>query len=157
VWHDSFISITHSYVCDMTHSCPLNYSTHNCVTCLAHKCVIQLIHTREITHSYVWHDSFICATWLIHMCDVTHSSVWHDSFIRVTWLIHLQVSLAKVKELLSLKLQDELSLSLAPESLCLFLPAGAFVSLELLVSLQLLFCLLNCKWTIALPSIANEL
>jgi len=46
-----------------------------------------------MTHSYVWHDSFICVTWLIHMCDMTHSYVWHDSFICVThsyvWLIHV--------------------------------------------------------------------
>ena len=50
-----------------------------------------------VTHSYVWHDSFICAcvTWLIHTCtcDVTHSYVyaWHDSFVcvRVAWLIHM--------------------------------------------------------------------
>jgi len=41
-----------------------------------------------MTHSYVWHDSFICVTWLIHMCDMTHSYVWHDSFICVTWFIH---------------------------------------------------------------------
>jgi len=39
-----------------------------------------------MTHSSVWHDSFICVTWLIHLCDMTHSSVWHDSFICVTWL-----------------------------------------------------------------------
>ena len=26
---------------------------------------------------------FICVTWLIHMCDMTHSYVWHDSFIRL--------------------------------------------------------------------------
>ena len=62
-----------------------------------------------MTHSYVWHDSFIrvtwlihmcdiadslhdsfiCVTWLIHMCDMTHSYVWHDSFICVTWLIRM--------------------------------------------------------------------
>jgi len=42
----------------------------------------------DMTHSYMWHDSFICVTWLIHMCDMTHSYVWHDSFICVTWLIH---------------------------------------------------------------------
>ena len=35
----------------------------------------------DMTHSYVWHDSFICVTWLIHMCDMTHSYVWHNSFI----------------------------------------------------------------------------
>jgi len=42
-----------------------------------------------MTHSYMWHDSFICVTWLIHMCDMTHSYVWHDSFICVTWRIHM--------------------------------------------------------------------
>jgi len=44
----------------------------------------QLIHMCDMTHSYVWHDSFICLTWLIHMCDMTHSYVWHDSFVCVT-------------------------------------------------------------------------
>jgi len=29
---------------------------------------------------YAWHAPL--------RCDITHSSVWHDSFIRVTWLIH---------------------------------------------------------------------
>ena len=52
-------------------------------------CVTWLIHTCDMTHSYVWHDSFICVTWLIHTCDMTHSYVWHDSFICVTWLIHM--------------------------------------------------------------------
>ena len=42
-----------------------------------------------MTHSYVWHDSFICVTWLIHMCDKTRSYVWHDSFVCVTWLIRM--------------------------------------------------------------------
>ena len=44
---------------------------------------------RDMTHSYVWHDSFICVTWLIHMCDMTHSCVWYDSFICEIWLIHM--------------------------------------------------------------------
>ena len=43
----------------------------------------------DMTHSYVWHDSFICVTWLIHMCDMIHAHVWHDSFICVTRLIHM--------------------------------------------------------------------
>ena len=67
-------------------------------------CVTWLIHKCDMTHSYVWHDSFlcvslgplclqvrggwglwmpdsfICVTWLIHKYDVTHSYVWHDSF-----------------------------------------------------------------------------
>ena len=29
----------------------------------------------------VGHRSFMCATWLIYMCDMTHSYVWLDSFI----------------------------------------------------------------------------
>jgi len=49
-----------------------------------------------MTHSCVWHGSFLCLTWLIHVCDMTHSYVWHDSFcvwhdslICLTWLIHV--------------------------------------------------------------------
>jgi len=29
---------------------------------------------------------FMCVTWLIDFCDMTHSYIWHDSFARVTWL-----------------------------------------------------------------------
>jgi len=61
----------------------------------------------DITHSFVWHNSFRCVTWarymyfkpwLIHTCEMTHSCVWHghvrcisnrESFIYVTWLIHM--------------------------------------------------------------------
>jgi len=64
-----------------------------------------------LTHSYVWHDSFICVTWPIHMCvhhlgnvhdsficmtwpihtcDMTYSYAWHDPFICVTWPIHMR-------------------------------------------------------------------
>jgi len=62
----------------------------------------------DMTHSYVWHDSFLfvtwlidiisvdmskenhftCVKWLIHMWDMTHSLVWHNLFTCVTWLIH---------------------------------------------------------------------
>jgi len=35
----------------------------------------------------VWHDSFMCVTWLIHMSDMTHLYEWHDSSIWVTRLI----------------------------------------------------------------------
>ena len=52
-----------------------------------------LIHTCNMTYSYVWHDafihvtgthshvrhdSFICVTGLAHMCDMTHSYAWQD-------------------------------------------------------------------------------
>ena len=42
----------------------------------------------DITHSYVWYDSFTYKTWLMCTCDMTRSHVQHDSFIRATWLIH---------------------------------------------------------------------
>jgi len=58
VWHDSFI------------------------------CVTWLIHTCDMTHSYVWYNSFIFVTWHIHISDMTHSCAWHDSFIILTRLIH---------------------------------------------------------------------
>jgi len=52
-----------------------------------HMCVTWRIHTYDMTHWYLCHDTFICVAWPIYMCDTTHSYVWHDSFIRVTWLI----------------------------------------------------------------------
>jgi len=42
-----------------------------------------------MTHSYVWHDSFIRVTWPIHMCHMTHSYVWHDSFTCVAWIVYM--------------------------------------------------------------------
>ena len=61
--------------------------------------VTWLIHTCEMTHSYVCHTlikdfpqqykrstpSFPCVTWHIHMRDMTHSHAWHDPFIRVPY------------------------------------------------------------------------
>jgi len=52
------------------------------------------IHMCDMTHWYVWHDSFICVTrltWLIcvDMSDVSITCRMHDSFTRVTWLIHM--------------------------------------------------------------------
>ena len=49
-------------------------------------------HRNESSSTYGWGmspSSFIFATWLIHMRDMTHSYVCHDSFICVTWLIHM--------------------------------------------------------------------
>ena len=110
----------HAYEWVMSHIWT-SHVTHERVTWLIHLflcwCwVLHLSHTRwlicmcDMTHSYVWHDSFICVTWLIHMCDMTHlSRTWtcdmtHPSIThiwirdeepsvmnesRVTWLIHL--------------------------------------------------------------------
>jgi len=53
-------------------------------------CVTYLIHMCDISHSYVWHDSFICVTWLMHMCDMTHAYVWHDLFVGISWLMKMR-------------------------------------------------------------------
>jgi len=52
--------------------------------------VTWLIHMRDMTHSFAWHDSFIRVTWLIYTRDMTHLYAWHDSFICVTWLIRIR-------------------------------------------------------------------
>ena len=104
VGRDSFMCMTtHSYF--WHDSCETYlYVSHDSIICA--QCMLCLIDTRDVTHSMsrthalswdmcdmthscVWHGSFICVTWLIHMCDKTHSYVWQDSFICVTWLIHM--------------------------------------------------------------------
>jgi len=108
VWHESFICVTWSiHMCDMDYPyvwhdwsicvpgliymwrdlfiCEIVYPDVG-LCCDALPVVVAVyvtwrIHTCDISHSYVWHDSFICVTWLIHM--------WHDSFICVTWLFHM--------------------------------------------------------------------
>jgi len=92
MWHTSVDTrVRHSWsvVCEIdryicvTWLIQMCYMTHSYVW---HDSFIRL--KCDMTHSYVWHDSFIRVTGLIHMCDRTHSYVWHDSFVCVTWLIH---------------------------------------------------------------------
>jgi len=100
MWRDSFpCSMTHPYVC------------HDSLICLT-----WLIHTRDMTHLFMWHDSYeagalptrpcqgvVCDMTRLDIyskkshshlqwknsffCNMTHSYVWNDSFIRVIWLI----------------------------------------------------------------------
>jgi len=98
--------MTYSYMCDMTYSymCDMTYSYVKRSTWTIPMCATWLIiFSRRVTalvlrrvplmsHSYVWHDSFICVTWLIHMCDMTHSYVWHAPFVSATWLIYKYVT-----------------------------------------------------------------
>jgi len=89
---------------DMAHSFMtwLNQTTHLHGSWLIHTCDMTHVYvwhdsfirvtwliglkTSSTPHSHVWHDSLTYVTWLIHTCDMTHSYVWHESFIRVTWL-----------------------------------------------------------------------
>jgi len=124
-WLIHLCDMTHSYMLRDSHKCVLSSATlldnpassrvtgripvcgmmHSCWTWLIHMlaCWPWLIHVCDMTHTCVWHDSYMCVTWLIHVCphlrdlrawlihvcDMTHSYVWHDSFICVTWRIHM--------------------------------------------------------------------
>jgi len=76
----------------LLHTCThIHMCVHVCKTRrLIHVCAMipfrltGLIHTCDMTHSHVWHDSLIHVTCLIHMCDMTHSYVWHDSSSALT-------------------------------------------------------------------------
>jgi len=83
-WHDSFMCVTGRihcvtwliYMCAMTHSyvtwlIHIWYDPFTCDTTHSH--VTWLIHT--------WHEPVIYVPPLIHTCDVTHSYVCHDSFM----------------------------------------------------------------------------
>ena len=63
VWYDSFVCVTWL---TLTRDMNHSYTWHDTqVQC-------------DMTHSYVWHDSFICVTWLNLTCDITHSYAWND-------------------------------------------------------------------------------
>ena len=81
------------YTCDVTHNWPSA-----CCDLLVRAaiCTRRSIHTCDMPHSYMWHDSCICrlhsATCSCRplcVCDVTHSYARRDSFIHVTWLMYL--------------------------------------------------------------------
>ena len=85
VWRGSFICVwCGSFVCVWRRA----------FVCVWHVLTVHQGRTRYVTHSHVWHDSFLCVTWLIHICDMTHSHVRHDSFTCVRihlWMRHASV------------------------------------------------------------------
>jgi len=115
VWRDSFTSVTW-----LTLSLCLSLSLSlSCVTWLTYMCDETHLHVwngerereaqresllwdkmRDMTHLYVWRDSFTRVTWLTYMCDMTHMThrwvlKWfrymrdttrNNSRICVTWL-----------------------------------------------------------------------
>jgi len=64
--------MAHSYLPhDWVHTRDMTHSMWDMTRCIC-----------DMTHSCVWHDSFVCVTWLIRVCDMTHWYVWHDSMYR---------------------------------------------------------------------------
>jgi len=48
------------------------------------------IHMHDVTHSYLWRESYVCVTWLVYMCSMTHSCVLRDLFNYASWLIRMR-------------------------------------------------------------------
>jgi len=74
-------------MCDMTqlYLCEM---THSYVWDDSFICVRWRVYMRDMTQSHVQDSSFIFVRWLSYMCDMTHPYVWHDSSICVKWLWH---------------------------------------------------------------------
>ena len=61
------------------HTCDMTHSF------VRHDSFTWLVHKRDMPHSYVWH-TFTCATWLMHQCSMTNLYVQYASFTRATYL-----------------------------------------------------------------------
>ena len=74
----------------MSHVTRMNESCHTCEWVMSHMWMSYNTYTAaQHCTDHRSSASPTCVTWLIHMCDMTHSYVWHDSFIRVIWLVHM--------------------------------------------------------------------
>jgi len=90
--HGSVIYVTsHTWrshhLCDINESSCMSYVTSH----LWHKWKSCHIHEFMWRHSPIYVtqvDSGNLQAWRNHICVMTHSCVWHDSFIHVTWLIN---------------------------------------------------------------------
>jgi len=76
------------HMCDMTHS-HVWLDPFLCVRRFSHSNVWQDSFTVFLHKSSRRTWSPTLTTWLIHMCDMSHLYVWHDSFICVTCRIHM--------------------------------------------------------------------
>jgi len=86
MWHESFIKRREAIIAQR-HFDSGEVTSHIWMRHVAH--VNGACGSGDMTHSYVWHDSYICMTWLIHKCDMTRTRKWHDLFACVTRLIHM--------------------------------------------------------------------
>jgi len=115
----AFLHLWHIHMCDITCPCEwvmshiwMRHVTYMNDSLQTHEWVMSHtwtpVHVCGVTHSYVWHDSFICVTWLIHVygdttqsyvswvhwffgipAHTTHSYAWHDPFMCLEWVIHI--------------------------------------------------------------------
>jgi len=81
----SFLCVTRTWFVHMTWA--MSYMNESCHMRISHAHAGIIDHVRDMTHSYVRHDSFIRETRLIHMCDKTW---WYGLAILVVslkWLV----------------------------------------------------------------------
>ena len=95
VCHDSFICVPWLiYMCAMTRSCVFSAWLTGEIALASGLPQLTSLHTCDMTHTCVCHDSFICVTWLTHMCATTHSQEWQTHWQEwkprscVPWLVH---------------------------------------------------------------------
>ena len=82
------------HMCDLTHSC-VSQALYWCVLIVVSSCmgydsfISASSHTSkcDMTHWYFWHGSSICVTWLVHTRDMTHSFVWMTQSC-VSWSLY---------------------------------------------------------------------
>jgi len=80
----------------VTHSCVQHVSLKGNVTNMSFEqlaCIVlktHICHVPRVTVAYTYESSDDTTLLWIHMSDVTHSYVWHDSFLFVTWLFHVR-------------------------------------------------------------------
>jgi len=112
VCHHHAIESCHTHMWDMTRF----HVLHDCG--MTHLHVIWLISMCDMTHLYVWHDSFTCVTWLTDMCDPTHLHEYHVHHrpYRLDYLLlrHMQASVNRDMWSTSSTHMDSDTLSVSP-------------------------------------------
>jgi len=88
-WLIYFCDMTHSYMSQWTFQKTAMQAPHfHCVYNDSLMCVTYLIYVcrSELFRRHNAGTSFsLCVPWLIYFCDMTHSYLWHNSFVCATW------------------------------------------------------------------------
>jgi len=96
VRHESYIYETWLiHICDVTHTY-MWHDSYIYATWLIHPSVTRVWNELSVMTQFVDDDggrdsspnAHIYVTWLIYRCDMTHTHMWHDSYIYVTGVIH---------------------------------------------------------------------
>jgi len=96
---------THTYTHAHAHTYTYTYTTETLVDFSGdkrtNKVMSHVTHMNEswhthMTHSYVWHDSFICVTWLIHVTHMNESCHTYEWVMSHIWMSHVSADESKL-------------------------------------------------------------